>query len=280
MVAGFRVYEAGPAGAFGDLERHSTPIVLVHGMGSSLDFWTAVAPRIAQHRHVIAFDLPGFGLTPKPHGSYDLKSVAEECCRLLDVIQAHPCVIVGHSLGALAAAQMVVSHPEDFRSLVLVDPVWLTVEQVLTRWRGVFGYPRVAGATVMQFLAALIPGSLSCAALAKGLVPRGLVRIFFRCSPVNVDLLRVAFRFVGGKAAINVLRVLPAARKVHLRELMDRVRLPVSLAWGDADPLFTPDDRDACRTALDVIGEKVFSDCAHFPMLEAVDDLVEFLANV
>src|SRR5204862_7198012 len=63
-VAGMNVHlrDEGP----GD---HASPIVLLHGTGSSLHAWEGWAKVLRKQRRVVSFDLPGFGLTgPSPDG--------------------------------------------------------------------------------------------------------------------------------------------------------------------------------------------------------------------
>ena len=40
------------------------PLLLIHGLGSSLRNWDPVLPALSAQREVIAVDLPGFGQTP------------------------------------------------------------------------------------------------------------------------------------------------------------------------------------------------------------------------
>ncbi|MGH3265685.1 MAG: alpha/beta fold hydrolase, partial [Trebonia sp.] len=40
------------------------PLLLIHGLGSSLRNWDPVLPALSAERKVIAVDLPGFGRTP------------------------------------------------------------------------------------------------------------------------------------------------------------------------------------------------------------------------
>jgi pimeloyl-ACP methyl ester carboxylesterase len=43
-----------------------TPLVLVHGIGSRWEVWLPVLDTLAAHHDVIAVDLPGFGVSPRP----------------------------------------------------------------------------------------------------------------------------------------------------------------------------------------------------------------------
>ncbi|NQW72460.1 MAG: alpha/beta fold hydrolase, partial [Actinobacteria bacterium] len=54
-----------------------TPILLVHGIGSSADTWQPVFDRLVmQNAAVIAVDLPGHGESSKESGDYSLGAMA------------------------------------------------------------------------------------------------------------------------------------------------------------------------------------------------------------
>jgi pimeloyl-ACP methyl ester carboxylesterase len=84
------------------------PLVLLHGLGESGAAWDPVIGRLAAHRRVIAFDLPGFGRTrvlspavaPDPAG---FALLLPEALREAGV-SGRPDV-VGHSLGGWIALE-------------------------------------------------------------------------------------------------------------------------------------------------------------------------------
>lgn len=45
------------------------PVLLLHGHPQTLSTWLHVAPRLAEHRSVVAMDLRGYGDSPKPPGA-------------------------------------------------------------------------------------------------------------------------------------------------------------------------------------------------------------------
>ncbi len=50
----------------------SIPLVLLHGMSSSLNTWDEVVNSVAGRRRTISIDLPGFGMTgPNPKNQYN-----------------------------------------------------------------------------------------------------------------------------------------------------------------------------------------------------------------
>jgi pimeloyl-ACP methyl ester carboxylesterase len=50
-----------------------TPVVLLHGAGSSIKVWTQNIKALAQHHRVYAFDIVGSSLSDKPTVTYTLE---------------------------------------------------------------------------------------------------------------------------------------------------------------------------------------------------------------
>jgi pimeloyl-ACP methyl ester carboxylesterase len=89
-----------------DIGAGGQPCVLLHGHGGRWQCWLETLPALAEHRRVIALDLPGFGrsaLPPRPARSMDsLAGVVEELATLLDLGAVD---VVGHSMGTLCAIE-------------------------------------------------------------------------------------------------------------------------------------------------------------------------------
>lgn len=97
-----------------------TPIVLVHGLGSSREDWLPTARRLARHYSVVLVDLPGHGESDMPE-PFSLERAVAELDRALIETADGPPILVGHSLGGLVAAAEAIDHPERVRGLVLVE---------------------------------------------------------------------------------------------------------------------------------------------------------------
>lgn len=103
-------------------------IVLLHGFGASTFSWRTVIDELAELGHVIAYDRPGFGVTPlvERTPTDDPYSLAGQVRLLGKLVEAEsagrPVVLVGHSAGALVATQFVLENPEVASALVLESP--------------------------------------------------------------------------------------------------------------------------------------------------------------
>jgi pimeloyl-ACP methyl ester carboxylesterase len=97
-------------------------IVLLHGSGSSLDAFDAVARRLRERCEVVRIDLPGFGLTgPRPDRDYRIGAYTRFLDELLGQLGIGSAVLVGNSLGGNIAWQYALDFPDRVRGLVLVN---------------------------------------------------------------------------------------------------------------------------------------------------------------
>ena len=54
-----------------------SPLLLVHGLGAGWRSWTPLIEELAEHREVIAVDLPGFGETPPLTGKVSIATLTD-----------------------------------------------------------------------------------------------------------------------------------------------------------------------------------------------------------
>src|SRR5438874_175985 len=100
----------------------ASPIVLLHGTGSSLHAWEGWAKVLRKQRRVVSFDLPGFGLTgPSPDGVYTVDNDVRLVIAVLDKLGIERCVLGGNSLGGAVSWRAALAHPTRVEKLILVD---------------------------------------------------------------------------------------------------------------------------------------------------------------
>ena len=97
-------------------------VVLLHGYARSLDGWTDIADSLARTHRVIAFDARGFGQSTKSADpeQYTASLMAEDVVRLLDHLDLSRAHLVGHSMGAVVAANVAARHPGRVATATLV----------------------------------------------------------------------------------------------------------------------------------------------------------------
>jgi pimeloyl-ACP methyl ester carboxylesterase len=98
------------------------PVLLVHGLGSHMDFWHHQVPTLAAEHRVIALDLPGFGASSRTDAPYTPPWYADQISAFLSALQVERVQVVGHSLGGQVALTLALRHPHKVHSLVLAAP--------------------------------------------------------------------------------------------------------------------------------------------------------------
>ena len=76
------------------------PVVLIHGYPLSGRAWDKQVPALLEAGHrVITYDRRGFGQSSQPVTGYDYDTFAADLATLLDRLDLHDAVLVGHSMG-------------------------------------------------------------------------------------------------------------------------------------------------------------------------------------
>ncbi|TCG08227.1 alpha/beta hydrolase [Paraburkholderia steynii] len=104
-------------------DKKGTPVVLLHGWGSTSYMWRYVMPQlVARGYTVLAPDLRGLGDTSKPATGYDKANVAEDIRALVAKLNLGPQVnVVGHDMGGMVAYAYAAQHPDEVRTLAILD---------------------------------------------------------------------------------------------------------------------------------------------------------------
>ena len=105
-------------------EKPKATILLIHGLGTSWKTWTPLEPYLPKDTRVIAIDMLGFGNSPKPDWkSYNVHDQAASIVATLrrEFIN-NVDIVIGHSMGSLAAVELAKQYPKLSKSLILCSP--------------------------------------------------------------------------------------------------------------------------------------------------------------
>lgn len=99
-------------------------ILLIHGLGTSWRTWKPLEPHLPKDTQVIAIDMLGFGNSPKPDWkSYNAHDQATSIAATLRHESiTHLDIVIGHSMGSLAAVELAKKYPKLAQSLILCSP--------------------------------------------------------------------------------------------------------------------------------------------------------------
>jgi pimeloyl-ACP methyl ester carboxylesterase len=117
--------------------------LLLHGFANSLQSFRRVAPLLTDRYYVVAYDMPGYGLSDKP-APFDYRNAhqAEVAGKLIKALDLQRVVVGGHSLGGAIALRVALRSPEVV-GLVVMNPGIITTGVPPIAKYLVFPFPRI-----------------------------------------------------------------------------------------------------------------------------------------
>ncbi len=97
------------------------PLVLLHGMWCDHHVFDTVVDGLPSGYRTICPDLRGHGSSGVPAQAWTVADLARDLLQILDALAIDAAVVVGHSLGGMAALQMALDAPSRLRGLVLLS---------------------------------------------------------------------------------------------------------------------------------------------------------------
>ncbi len=97
------------------------PLVLINGFASTMDTWSPpVLAALARHFRVIIFDNRGTGYSSASDEPFSITLFADDTAALMDTLGIARSHVLGLSMGASIAQELVLVHPDRVERLVLV----------------------------------------------------------------------------------------------------------------------------------------------------------------
>jgi pimeloyl-ACP methyl ester carboxylesterase len=251
-----------------------SPVVLVHGVGSSLEDWDHNFAPLAEHHCVYALDLVGNGRSDKPTAPYTLAYLSDFVRDFLRTQDLERVSLVGNSLGGTVVLDFVIRYPEQVERLVLVDPAGLGCE------------------ITQLFRLCTLP------VLGKQLTkpsPNGSDQLqrsfYFDQSLVTPELVQFKYELSSQPGMQDaMLATLRANANLHgvkssivsgITGNLSRITAPTLVIWGREDRTIPVVQAEVARKGIPNVQVHIFDRCAHAPMIEKAEAfnnlLIKFL---
>jgi pimeloyl-ACP methyl ester carboxylesterase len=235
------------------------PVVLLHGIASSIYTWKDVLPALARSHDVVALDLPGFGGSDVPPAlSVDL--YVRLLPALLERLGLRRASLVGHSLGGALAAVTAAQRPDLVDRLVLVSAAGYNLR------------PRD------QPLLVRLMGRLPSAVAAGGLPrPRLLVALALRqvfhddrlvTEERREEYLAPLVRPGAAAALRSLVLSSDQGSQAAVEQAISAVRAPTLIIWGREDVWIPVADASRFEAAIPGSRSAVLEACGHLPQEE------------
>lgn len=224
-----------------------SPIVLLHGLSGSFDWWVRNAGALASRHAVAGIDLVGFGSHRRFTGSplpLDFDESVALLRRWMDSRVGAPAHVIGHSMGAQLAIHLAATHPALVKSLVLVSSSGLPVRlRPGPRLRAMFRPP----GSLLSFLPVLAWDAL-------------------RAGPTSIGV------------------ALGRALRDDVSPLLERLAMPTLIVWGENDPLIPLHYAHLLEESIPGSRLEILSGAGHIPMWDRPEEfnalVLDFLDSV
>jgi pimeloyl-ACP methyl ester carboxylesterase len=206
-------------------------LMFVHGTGGDSGQWAEVESAVGDRFTVICPDLPGSGRTIDDGGPLTIAAIADQIAAIAAAAGVGPVTLIGHSLGAVAAAATAARHPELVDRLVM-HAGWARSDARLKVLFGVWA----------RLLAedALLYGEL---VLSTALSPNYLARFDERG-------LRELTSGFASNLAPGTLRQIALDGEIDIAGDVASLQMPVLLLESAYDQIITADHTDVLAAAI------------------------------
>lgn len=220
--------------AYHDTAGTGTPLLLVHGVGSSMTTWGELPRTLSETgRRVITVDLIGHGASCGGNGDFSLGANASALRDLLDHLGVERVHLIGHSFGGGVSLQFAYQFPERIESLVLISSGGLGTDvHAGLRAASLPGSEWVLRAAVSPRVVRILGWTASTLG-TLGLRHRGISERTL----VKLQQLQDERRLIGFVSTVRSV-VGPEGQRVQALDKLGRLRPEnVLIIWGDADSM-------------------------------------------
>lgn len=250
------------------------PLLLIHGLGASCDYWRYNIRALSQGCRVYAFDLPGCGRSDKEIDEFSLDFAGEFVAVFMDAVGVDRASLVGNSLGGAVSLQFAVQYPHRLEKLVLVSSgglgrelglsfrlfkipllgelmawAWSTKPEVRRTLRSIVYDPQIIGDDFVDQLAELTP------------LP-GAKEMLLSVARVGID-------FWGQ----NMRLLEPLLRRVP------EIEAPTLIIWGAQDPVIPVAHAHIAHRMIENSQLHIFDRCGHVPQIEKPEEFNQLVLD-
>ncbi len=232
--------------------------ILLHGLGSVKEIWSANIGALSAKYHVYAPDQIGFGHSDKPLLEYKITTFVDFLHAFMQSQNLSKATLVGNSLGGWIAIDFAARHPEMVDKLILVDSA---------------GLPWGKAPAV----------DLNPASLAD---MRTLIdSIFYDKKMVTEQFVLQAFtNHVRNNDGYTIQRTLAGLAQNQFEDAkLSSIHAPTLVVWGREDELIPVSSGEKLRDGIPQAKLVVFEQCGHIPQLEKPAEfnqaLIDFLGK-
>jgi len=247
------------------------PVLLLHGIGRSLEDWDEQLDRLAGRFDLVAVDLPGFGWSARTADRMTLGAMAASLPQVLAALGIDgPVHVVGNSLGGAVAMRLAADRPDLVHSLVLANSA---------------GFGREV--TIALRLLAIRPISGLLLKPSRRTAARAVRNLFPDPAVGTDERIELAYAVASqpqrAHTMLEIADELGTFRGIRpqwrqdLLEAVARHRIPTLALWGERDTVLPAAHLKAVTAVLPHAETHLLADAGYMPQVELPDVFAELV---
>lgn len=225
------------------------PLVLIHGLASSMALWTELDQNQFDGIEIISYDLRGHGASDKVTGAQTMAKHIADLKDLLAALSIQRATFAGHSLGGMIAMELAASHPEMVTSLALLDTT--------------AAFPQATRNLFFELASSASFNGMS--AITDKLLQLSFSQKFMEANPKQIAAIRK------GMLASDAGSIAAAARmvaKIDLQPRLSAIHCPTLVAVGEQDQLVPPTLAESLAHAIQGAQYHLIAESGHASPVE------------
>jgi pimeloyl-ACP methyl ester carboxylesterase len=235
---------------------HGPDVLLIGGLGDTVESWQFQLDGLADRYQMTAFDNRGAGRTAMPEGPATVEAMADDAAGVMRALEI-PCAhVAGFSGGSIIAQELALRYPDLVRSLVL-QSTWAAPDPYLRKWGEFVRWLVEVAPSEQAFLEAFFLWIYTPRAHNEGMVDQIIEEVLaFPHKQSTEDLQRFLDAFLGHDTS----------------DRLPQIAAPTLVLSGERDMTSRP---ELCHAVAELIPDaqfEIMEEESHQPFQEVPDD--------
>jgi 3-oxoadipate enol-lactonase len=198
-----------------------TPLVLIHGLASSMGLWASLDQSQFEGVEIISYDLRGHGASERATGAHTLAKHVADLKGLLVALSISRATFAGLSLGGMIAMELAASNPDMVAGLALLDTTAM--------------FPQATRDLFFELASSASFNGMP--AITDKFMQLSFTQQFMDANPKITTTIRKGML---ASDAASIAAALRMVAKVDLRQRLSAIQCPTLVLVGEQDQLTPP----------------------------------------
>lgn len=246
-------------------------LVMLNGLPQSIRMWEHGWETLSQNFDLLAFDIPGFGLTKGEEGDMSPRTLSNAVIQIMDHFEIQTAHLIGPDVGAPITLATAIQYPDRLHSINIFDGPGSYPPEMAPILKAVINYRLVRW-------------------LAKGLNKKAVMRDNFRAAVKDGY-----HHYRPTKRAINEYYDITHDEQNHkcsitffgtykqdltwIHQRLKDMQIPTLITWGKHDPFVLVSNAEYLSKQIPSNKLTVFENASHFSSEDAGKDYLDEITN-